>query len=115
MYFTSSASYALPYYATKPRPTLVVAAIIAGNPYPVVEAPSETGVVGRPLRTGYQSHYVLTERNGSPCKKVRTKGFFDEIVVASETQVLPLLIVEFNQDALIKPALKFAREVVESP
>src|SRR5688572_13984988 len=81
-YFTSSARYALPYYATKENPSVLICYAVPGNPFPVIENPSNkaddpngSSWIGKPLASGYQSHYVLTTRDGMPCKKVRLSPF----------------------------------------
>lgn len=63
-----------------------------GNPYPVVEHPTDTGhdgsLLGKIITPGYQSHYVLTTKDGMPCKKKLKKSrYYDEIVVNQEAQV----------------------------
>jgi hypothetical protein len=40
IYFTTSAKYSIPYFATKPNPAIIISYLIPGNPYPVVEQPS---------------------------------------------------------------------------
>jgi len=61
MYFTSSARYALPYYANKPDPALLVCFVVTGNSFPVVEHPYEhpASFLGLPLRGGYQVRLKL--------------------------------------------------------
>jgi len=41
VYFTSSARYAVPYYATKKDPAIIIAYVIPGNIYPVIEHPKK--------------------------------------------------------------------------
>lgn len=44
IYFSTSASYVVPYCATKTRPSILVSLVISGNPYPVIESPHELKV-----------------------------------------------------------------------
>jgi len=47
LYFTTSAEYALPYFATKPSPTVLICFLITGNSYPVIEHPrAEKNLMG---------------------------------------------------------------------
>jgi hypothetical protein len=39
IYFTTSAKYSIPYFATKPNPAIIISYLIPGNPFPVVEQP----------------------------------------------------------------------------
>ena len=101
IYFTSSAFYALPYYADKAQPALLICFVAAGNAFPVVEKNTEANsLVGAAIRRGYQCHYVCTNPDGSPCT-VSAKNHYDEIVVSQESQVVPSYILEFDQAALL--------------
>lgn len=112
MYFTSDVRYALPYCATKARPCVLLCLAIPGNAYPVIEGPKDDdALVGVPVRSGYQSHYVLTTRDGQPCRQRVGAGgeFFDELVLDQEAQVVAVAIVEFDKAALAPHALAFQR------
>jgi hypothetical protein len=37
IYFSTSAKYIIPYFATKSNPAIIVSFLIPGNPFPVVE------------------------------------------------------------------------------
>lgn len=102
MYFTSSSLYALPYYVSKENPCLVVTAIApgtilmcneaswtSGNAFPVIEHPNgdeNQSLLGTPLKSGYQSHYCLTRKDGLPAEP-SSEELFDEIVLSQEWQV----------------------------
>jgi len=111
MYFSSSAMYTLPYYGSKARPALLLCFSVPGNPYPVVESRMEKEtLLGQPIYSGYQSNYVLTNKDGVPCSKVQD-DYYDEIILDQESQVVPFALVEFEKAGL-KPLLQdFAREV----
>jgi len=113
IYFTSSAQYALPYYSTKRNPAVLICLAIPGNVYPVTEhRKDENSLIGQPIKSGYQSHYVLTTKDGNPCKQREAPGsHFDELVLGQEAQVVPIAIIEFSQDKLIPFAKTFQREI----
>lgn len=82
MYFSSSALYTLPYFASKKNPAILLVCLNPGNPFPVVEDRKEKdSFYGKPIRPGYQSNYVLTERDGSPCQKEKGTIFYVNIVI----------------------------------
>jgi len=95
IYFTTSAKYAVPYFATKPNPAIIISYLVPGNPFPVTENPNDPSIsmAGHPIKPGYQSHYVLTTNRGMPFERVEYKHIFDEIVIRQETQVAPAYIL----------------------
>jgi len=94
IYFTTSAKYAIPYFATKAQPAIIISYLVPGNPYPVIENPNEPGnLAGEVIKVGYQSHYVLTTNRGMPFEKIEYKNIFDEIVVDQESQVAPAYVL----------------------
>jgi len=113
IYFTSSAQYALPYYSGKKNPAVLICLAIPGNVYPVTEHPkSENTIMGQPIKSGYQSHYVLTTKDGNPCTQRAAPGsHYDELVLSQEAQVVPIAIIEFSQGKLVPFALRFQREI----
>jgi len=65
IYFTTHLLYTLPYCLLKRFPAVIISYLNMGNVFPVTE--SHTGVdsmMGQPLRNGYNSHYIRTNRNG---------------------------------------------------
>jgi len=115
IYFTSSTQYALPYYASKSNPALLLCLAIPGNVYPAVEGPKDANsLLGTPVKSGYQSHYVLTNKDGMPCPQRQEPGtFYDELVLDQESQVVPVAIIEFSHAKLAPIARAFQREIVE--
>jgi len=104
IYFTTSAKYAIPYFATKAQPAIIISYLVPGNPYPVIENPNEEGsLAGESLKVGYQSHYVLTTNRGMPFDKIEVKNIFDEIVVDQESQVAPAYVLTLDSKTF--PAL----------
>ena len=113
IYFSSSALYTLPYYASKPNPCLILCLAIPGNVYPVVENHQGShSLLGLPIKAGYQSNYVLTTKDGRPCTtKLPSGSFYDELVLDQEAQVVPIAIIEFDAVKLAPIAQNFQREI----
>lgn len=111
MYFASSVRYTLPYYAAKPDPAILICLAVPGNPYPVVEKRGDANsFLGLPIKSGYQSNYVLTLKDGNPCDhQMPQRDFFDELVVDQEAQVVPILLIEFDNAKLGRMAMAFQR------
>eukprot|EP01127_Copromyxa_protea_P011849 TRINITY_DN3020_c0_g1_i1.p1 TRINITY_DN3020_c0_g1~~TRINITY_DN3020_c0_g1_i1.p1 ORF type:complete len:103 (-),score=5.89 TRINITY_DN3020_c0_g1_i1:66-374(-) len=78
---------------------IIVSYVLPGNPYPVIENHAKSGnLVGKPIQSGMfsfdmkQSHYVLTQRNGSIADPTKDE-IFDELVIGQESQAVPVYIV----------------------
>jgi len=96
IYFTSSARYAFPYYATKKNPAVIIGYCITGHPYPVIENPNQPkSFSGCALRVGYQSHYVITNKGGLPITSKNKRLIYDEIVIDQESHIIPVNILTF--------------------
>eukprot|EP01126_Amoeba_proteus_P015888 TRINITY_DN17227_c0_g1_i1.p1 TRINITY_DN17227_c0_g1~~TRINITY_DN17227_c0_g1_i1.p1 ORF type:complete len:397 (+),score=77.99 TRINITY_DN17227_c0_g1_i1:548-1738(+) len=107
IYFSTHVDYILPYYATKPNPAIIISYLVPGNIFPVTENHKRPGSLrGTALKSGYQSHYVVTERKGSIPNlfksNVSGKKLFDELVIGKKTQILPayFFLVYFKQPSL---------------
>lgn len=61
---------------------------------------SSTHILGKSCLSGYQSHYILTTRNGGIHNGDYEKHgpTFDELVVFQEPQIVPAFIVEVEKD-----------------
>jgi len=111
IYFTSSCLYATPYFATKPEPAILVCFCIPGNVRPIVENREEKiCFLGVPIDSGYQSHYVLTYRDGSPITKMKEKSY-NEVVLASDPQVVPVFLMIVKKDILMGLIKEFTRDI----
>jgi len=70
IYFTSYVEYTIQYMITRADPAVLVTLLIPGNPYPATEDPhaeiTEHSLLGVPIHSGYQSHYVVTDAKGMP-------------------------------------------------
>jgi len=112
IYFTSKAQYALPYFATKAHPCLILCLTMPGNTFPVYEGYQDPDSrMGTPIKSGYQSNYVVTHRSGIPCEKMQFTDFYDELVLDQEAQVVPFAIIEFDKAILAPYAFNFQRVV----
>jgi len=116
IYFTTSAEYGLPYYATKVSPTIIISLVISGNSYPVIEHPrlSKRSFMGAALMPGYNSHYILTRKDGFPCRKVYSglgeEEFYDEVVIEQESFVLPFYLLKISNKNLGILAMALQKE-----
>jgi hypothetical protein len=99
IYFTSSVKYAYPYFYNKNGPVVLVTLGSFGNAYPIVEAPTDVGnFLGKPIMSGYQSHYVLTKKDsGLPVTEMHTSNEYDELIASQEAQVVTIYMVTFRK------------------
>jgi len=99
IYFSTFALYTLPYFISKKDPVILICYVLPGNPYPVIEsASSKHSLVGSPIKLGYQSHYVITLKNGNPPEEEKlNEKLYDELVINQEGQVVPLFILKINK------------------
>jgi len=103
IYFSSSAKYITPYYANKKNPAILICLSCPGNLFPIATDPKALSrpYLGKPITSGYQSHYVITNLSGNPAQfKLETSTMFqniwDELVISLESQVLPVFLLEIN-------------------
>jgi len=73
---------------------MIVCLVLPGNVYPVTESPTDDTVAltGAPCKIGYQSHYVLVNKVGTPDQEEQ-RTECDELVVFQESQVLPRYVL----------------------
>jgi hypothetical protein len=50
-------------------------------------------LLGQPIKSGYQSHFVVTNKEGGPITKLNKFSEFNELVVAQEAQAVPIYLV----------------------
>jgi len=97
MYFTSSVSYAAPYFMTSTDPAILVCLVSPGNAYPVIEDRNGlNSLKGVPVKSGYQCNYVVTRKNGSIQSDVPVDQSFDEFVIPQESQIVPIYLIQLN-------------------
>jgi len=105
IYFTSYCLYTVPYITNRKQPAILISLANLGNPYPVTEShKNEVSLLGAAIKSGYQSHYVLTHKNGDVLD-VEQPAHYDEVVISQESQVVPIYLLKLPSD-LIKPLLK---------
>jgi len=109
LYFTTSAEYALPYYATKPSPTVLICFLITGNSYPVIEHPrGQKNLMGSALMPNFHSHYVLCRIDGNPVPRIMDnteEPYYDEIVIEQESAVVPYYLLKISKSNLLPLAM----------
>lgn len=107
IYFTTYANYAVPYFVNKPSPAILISLGTFGNAYPVVEkTASVNNMVGKPINSGYQSHFVLTREDGQPISSAHSNHEYNELVVAQEAQVVSIYLVKLEEDAFSRNIMK---------
>jgi len=111
IYFSSSAMYTLPYVASKTHPAILICFTAPGNPYPVIENPSEkNNLLGKNILHGYQSHYVITSKSCLPWRiEDGPENCFDELVLSLEAQVIPLFLLRIDKSNLTKLVADFVK------
>jgi len=105
IYFSSYSVYLFPYIAPKRSPAIIVSWVIPGNVYPVTEdRRSGHSLLGAALKSGYNSHFVVTNRMGEAVTS-GNDSVWDEIVISQESQIAPAFIFEVGIDAASLDAL----------
>jgi len=109
IYFTSSAMYAYTYYSNSPEPVLIVCWILTGNVYPVIEAHNNPdpakNLLAKPLVSGYNSHYIVTNPDGSVRNDIKANTLAsDEFVVPQENQICPVYLVKLKPGPELRTA-----------
>jgi len=132
VYFTSELKYAESYanYNTQPKPAIIIAAVIPGNPYPIIENPfipltkqeqqmnpktdrkiSPKGYYGKAPEVGFQSHSTIVNFKTFPnCEilspwKPRFNSYSVDELVAQTPQALPIFIIKMKPEILPKRSL----------
>jgi len=115
MYFSTYALYCLPYFCTRKEPVILLCYALPGNIFPVVESPKAADhLVGAALKTGYQSHYILTNRQGE-ISDFGSPDHFDELVIPQESQVIPAYILRIGKANLVALGKEWTRTVAIPP
>lgn len=84
--------------------------LIPGNVYPITEHHlGEKSFLGSALKAGYNSHYVLTNKDGNIYDN---RGeICDEIVVGQSSQILPSFIITLDVELCLKEFDKWKRVI----
>jgi hypothetical protein len=117
MYYTSDALYATPHMIPSNRPALLICLVNTGNPYPVVEDREDPkSLRGLPIKSGYQSNYVLTSKRGNVLNQSdKTEEIYNEIVIPQESQVIPVYLIELNEGSLSRISGEYQRVLSSKP
>jgi len=103
IYLTNKAKYALAYIMGASKPSIIIAYVLPGNAYPVIEFPrAEDSLLGQPILPSYDSHIVCVTSAGTPVKRP-IEDFFLELVIDQEARVLPAFIISLLQIDLPSP------------
>jgi len=117
IYFTSYAQYSFPYFMSRDNPSLILAYLVVGNAYPVVEHHLKKGnLVGQALKAGFNSHYVLCNKDGfaievAEGEQLHLEGVFNEFVINQESQTVPAFIVDLDVSNFAQFSEEWKREV----
>lgn len=127
IYFTTHLLYTLPYCCMKRDPAVILSYINMGNIYPVTEChKSAHSLMGAPIKSGYTSHLVVTNKDGTVYDVAKNQKDVDassaeegggggircdEIVVGQESQILPAFIIRLDDQACRKEFSNWDREV----
>lgn len=87
------------YCLDKEDPALLIAFAFPGNAYPAIEHHDDKSrsLIGQAIKSGYQSNYVLTKKDGSVVTDYNNKEkIYDEVVLSLESQVVPLYLMYAN-------------------
>lgn len=111
IYTSTSASYLLPTYAGKFEPAILICFVVPGHMYPVIESPkSSSTLAGLNIAKGYNSHYVCTNRDGLPTKTMKTRNFYQELILDHDSQIVPAYLIAYNRDAISPLVARFTRD-----
>eukprot|EP01124_Arcella_intermedia_P019314 TRINITY_DN2662_c0_g1_i1.p1 TRINITY_DN2662_c0_g1~~TRINITY_DN2662_c0_g1_i1.p1 ORF type:complete len:1596 (-),score=300.24 TRINITY_DN2662_c0_g1_i1:748-5535(-) len=113
IYVTSSCLYALPYYANKKKPAILICLVTPGNILPIIENFKDADSwYGKPVPVGFQSSYVVTSRDGMIASKENI-SIFDEIVLPSEGQIVPIFLLFIDVTSISKIVVEYQRPIMD--
>lgn len=111
IYFSTSVLYCFPYYFSRRNPAIIMSWVCLGNTFPVIEnhlSPTNS-LLGSPLKSGYNSHYIRTDKEGMIYEPTSQSLAYDEIVIIQESQVVPAFILELERSNFTDLRDKFQR------
>jgi hypothetical protein len=112
-YFSGSVCYCLPYAVGKRTPTIVISYLNMGNVFPVTESHTSTDtLMGKPIKSGYHSHYVLVKKDGYIYDGEGEPE--NEFVIPQESQILPSFIIKLNSEECLKEFDKWNRVIPQN-
>ena len=105
IYFSSSVCYCLPYACMRRNPTIILSYLNMGHVFPVDEKhDSNKSLLGLPIKSGYNSCYVVTNKKGHAYESIEDYGTLkcDELVISQESQALPAFIITLDPNSASK-------------
>jgi hypothetical protein len=101
IYFTSSLKYCLPYCCMKRRPALLLNYINPGNIFAVNEDhKGPNSLIGAATKAGYNTHYCLTNKDGTVYNK-NNDTICDEFIVSQESQIIVSHIITLDAESCV--------------
>eukprot|EP01127_Copromyxa_protea_P023803 TRINITY_DN9098_c0_g1_i1.p1 TRINITY_DN9098_c0_g1~~TRINITY_DN9098_c0_g1_i1.p1 ORF type:complete len:1383 (-),score=196.66 TRINITY_DN9098_c0_g1_i1:117-4265(-) len=101
IYFTTHSQYLLPLITTSHN-VFIVSYILPGNVYPVTEKSTDAkNLQGKPTKSGYNSHYVVTTAEQEPPSQPTEGIIFDEIVIPQDAQTTPVFVLTLEKPSLV--------------
>jgi len=112
IYFSSNLEYCVPYFSYRAHPAFIITFVVPGNSYPIIEkADDEKNFFGKALMPGYNSHFVITRKDGIAVDTVAPKEYYSELVSDQEALALPAYIIQINKEVLSK----YLQETQQAP
>jgi hypothetical protein len=105
IYFSSLVCYCLPYACMRRNPTIILSYLNMGHVFPVDEKhDSNKSLLGSPIKSGYNSCYVVTNKKGHAYDPIDDYGTLkcDELVISQESQALPAFIITLDPNSASK-------------
>jgi len=104
IYFTTYALYSTTYIYSSQHPVMIISWVLPGNTFPVSEHhKGSSSLLGQAIKAGYNSHYVVAEKNGFvPSSIAQDSELYDELVVSQEGQIAPAFIVHLDHKSVVK-------------
>lgn len=116
IYFTNLILYTLPYACMKRIPSVVIAYVNPGNVYAVNEDhKGNNSLLGASFRSGYNSNYVLTNKDGNIYNKddKNNELVCNELVIGSENQIVPAFVIKLDLDSCMDCFEKWQRAIAQ--
>lgn len=115
IYFTTHLLYTLPYSCGKRNPSVILSYVNMGNIFPVTEDHrGSNSLLGSAIKSSYNSHFALTNKDGVIYNKDNDNIICDEIVVGQESQILPAFIITLDIDSCLEEFEKWNRVIVNT-
>jgi len=110
LYNSTSVCYCLPYAVGKRNPAILISYLNMGNVYPITEDHrGSKSFLGSALKQGFNSHFVLTNKDGDIYNGIGE--ICDEIVISQSSQVLPSFIITLETEACLREFEKWKRVI----